>query len=176
MIDFHFICGEKVLYKIDYLKKLYNFRSRQALINNLFENNAIKFMKFGNSLNFNRYSLKIDNDIQKEVHLSIPEIVHSTVKLLHKTFNTFSMALVFRSMIDFATDFVMRNGLEKWFIFLNEVIYECDNREKILLENTVSKFVNKFSNFNHMDQIIYKKNQKIVFFDRFSNYLTYINT
>lgn len=130
MIRFHFMNNEDLDNALMKLCEVYNYDSISILINQVLFQNMREFIMFINHYCHENTVFKTVVGCRVNRKVSIPDTVYHSMKLCHKELNTYSIALIWRSLLLDIIECFTIGGLDEWNEFKRSVIEKGIMREK----------------------------------------------
>lgn len=171
MTRFHFVNNQNFEDKRNKLYRLYNCNSLTRLIKKIFNNNQ-NLIDYVNCIPPDNLNIEKMDNLNIHSYILIPIEVYNTIKLLHLEINTFSMAEVFRSIIEFVFDYILRYENITWLEYLQSFIEARKIHEKTKIKQNIE--LHNSLRTAHMSNLLTTEIKKAVFFDisgSFSGYL-----
>lgn len=175
---FHFVNNVKLHEKIIYLMGELECKNLSSLVNVLFTDSKSSenlLMDYLQCINLDLIQLSVLSECKKDVYVSISDNVHIAIKHLHSNMDIYSMALIFRSVLKEAVEFIENYGLENWYFYVKSIIglyEEVSNNDQIEDDNVIEEIKTHIISAH---KCIYKEKQisRIEFFNFSSEYLGY---
>lgn len=172
MIRFHFMNNKDLDNEIMRLCASFNCDSMSVFINGILFENETDFLIFINHYcnGLNTFQRISGCRINRKV--SIPETVYHGLKLCHKELDTYSIALIWRSLLLKVVECFNTGGLEAWKEFKDRTIQSGEIRDNNHAENN-SLLLNMISNV-HIPGFQSQNISKIGFYTFGNEFLSYL--
>lgn len=168
MKRFHFVNNEELDYSLNVICKSNNCKDLSELFEVLFCD-EIEFIKFINAYCHVDVLLKRVVRCNIDNYVKIPEGVFNSMKLSHKELDTFSIAIIFRSVLIEIVECFESGGMEMWEVYKLRLIGDCENIvENDNIRNT--ELINLLRS-SRMATLISGNIEKITFFNHNSEFL-----
>lgn len=165
MHNFHLKLTVDLEEKIRIVCGITRTRSLRYVLEMLFRREHSFFLRFIDIMIERGGLQSVFGECSVDYSVKIYESVHQTLKLYHKSLDTFSIAVLFRDIINFICDYIISYGVERWFDFLEVVLSENEEFVRQEVCHLREKFEVNSNLLTHMLIQGLRGIGKILFFD-----------
>lgn len=169
MHDFHYKTSEKLRNKIMMVCKICKCKGAGKMLRFLFDYKERKIVEFIDAVIEKNLLKEIEDDFIVNEHVMIYDSIYDEIKLYHKLYNTFSIATIFRKILNFICDIIIGNGVDYWFEFLAELISDFRKKSRKKTKKNI-KYDNNWKSI-HMYTGDEMRHKKIIFFSYSGTFL-----
>lgn len=174
MHNFHFMNSLALHEKITQLLFIENFKGLNDFFNKIFNKNSALTLKFLNSIDYDKININYDNECVINSNVKMNDEIFETLCLFHNSKKTFSIALIVRSILHFAVDYILDYGLDAFLDYMEEIIYFCKKKDETKRRRILRIYLKLLGLKLHMLQNISIFDRKILFFNVNNHYLTHL--
>lgn len=171
MIRFHFVNNAELDREIMSLCERFNCRRMSDFVNRFLFRNLREYLIFVNRF-CQEGNFAIVSGCRVNRKVSIPESVYHGLKLCHKELDTYSIALIWRSLLLKVVECFNDGGLEVWEEYKRQVIERGEMKEKRLKRANKSFLASVIS--VHIPGVLSNQINKIGFYDNNNEFLWYL--
>lgn len=172
MMRFHFKNNDRLDQAIMDLVERYNCDGISMLLNNILFRNVREFLTFVNHYCVEDMVFRTVEGCKVNRKVSIPDVVYHGLKLCHKELSTFSIALIFRSLLIDVVECFAAGGLEAWEDFKRRVI-EMGEIHEIVEREINDRFIQTIESV-HIPGFTWQNISKVCFFTLGNEFIGYL--
>lgn len=172
MKRFHFMNNEALDNNLLSLCEVYQCETISNLINRILFCDIREFLIFMNHYCQKNVEFKTVKKCTIRRKISIPEVIYFSMKLCHEEFNTYSIALIWRSFLIDLVECIERGGLDEWEKFKRHVLDIGIMQERKLRKN--NRVILRKINSVHIPGILRKNISKIGFYTFGNEFMGYL--
>lgn len=171
MKRFHFVNNQELDSSIVSLCSSLDCRNLSKLLELIFDSDD-EFYEFATGFCRRDTVFETVNVCRVDSYVLIPEAVYNTMKLCHKELDTFSIALIWRSILITIVECFIAGGFQEWQRYKRGVILGCETSEMEDVENDreLLSEVRNCHKINFTEMI----GGKISFFNNSNEFLGYL--
>lgn len=172
MMRFHFMNNEELDNQITAICKEYHCDNISKLLNKVLFSKKNEILIFINYYCNSRINFKTVKGCRVNRKISIPDVVYHSLKLCHKELNTYSIALIMRSLLIEIAECFATGGLKAWEDFKKLVVEIGQIKESRIKKD--NQILLRNINSVHIPSISPKHISKIGFYTFGNEFIGYI--
>lgn len=172
MMRFHFLNNERLDNEIMILVKRFNCVGLSMFINHILFKDVKEFLNIVNYYCVKNMGFRTVKGCKINRKVSIPDVVYHGLKLCHKELNTYSIALIWRSILIDVVECFNTGGREEWEDFKRRVM-EIGESDEVEQRDANETFIESIDSV-HIPGFQWQNISKVCFFTLGNEFIGYL--